>query len=287
MPRGNFQLDGDAVRAARSVLRLSQARAAAQCGIAKRTLENAESGRPVTRRVATQIAAALNVSLEALVAGSEDHSRHSYYQFQRQSHLELKLEVARIVASLVPPEAVLACASGTTVAFSLGALARAGKFCQVVTNNIGAVEEAGRGDTKIVVAGGTYVYRIHACVGPAALRAFEDVPFQIGVLGVSGIDETGGCYVRHDEDIDVYKAVIRIARTIIIAVDVAKLGQSQVWPCPRIDWLNNKRDRRRLIVATNSPERLAADPGRQKEAATVIDRLRRLARVDVIEKTSD
>ena len=281
MPIGAITFDSDSVKTKRASLGLSQKQTAALTGLHKRTIENAESGKAITRSAAASIANALNTSVESLMGSSDSTSRHSYYEFQQGSRPELKLEVANVVASLVPRGAILACSSGTTVAMSLAKLVRADSSCQIITNNIGAIEMAGQGDATIMIAGGTYVYRIHACVGNEAVESFRRVRFDTAIIGVSGIDGEGRCYVRHNEDIDIYDHIIRSAKTIIIAADITKLGTTQVHECPPLEWIRKKNAHHQLLIATNPLDRIVDDPTLKRAASRTIESLRQLPTVKV------
>jgi DeoR family glycerol-3-phosphate regulon repressor len=203
------------------------------------------------------------------VSGVENLS----YDNRRQIAKEEKQAIGQATASLIPERASLFINIGTTTEEVARALAdRSGLL--VITNNLNVVDILGQNrNNEIIVTGGRVRHHDRAAVGAPAVEFISNFKVDFAVIGSSSIDEDGALLDFDINEVQVSKAILQNARSVILVADQRKLGR----PAPvRIahmsdidvfvtDRLDNAQLRTvcethgvRVIEALSSPETTAA-----------------------------
>lgn len=216
--------------------------------------------------------------LTETTGGELNLGQHSdlYYVQQLSKCMDEKLCIAERAAHLARgARSVVACA-GTTVAMSAKHLCEEGGTTTLVTNNLGIVDmTAGKSVATIELTGGTYLPKIHACVGLAD-EALERTNCEVALIGLSGISAKGSLYVAHAAEVPVLRQMLKCtARTIFIVLDPTKLGVIDTFECQTLRGLlddTSKLDRKIAIVTTHPDDEKAADKEGILNALKSIDR---------------
>ncbi|GBQ68920.1 glycerol-3-phosphate regulon repressor [Ameyamaea chiangmaiensis NBRC 103196] len=133
-----------------------------------------------------------------------------------------KEAIGRRAARLIPDNASLFINIGTTTEAFAQALG-GHQALQVITNNLHvAAMLAPRSDFKVVVAGGRVRSHDGGIVGPAAAEALGNYRVDIGVIGISGIEDDGSLMDFDVEEIECARAIMRNARRVVLLADHTK-----------------------------------------------------------------
>jgi DeoR/GlpR family transcriptional regulator of sugar metabolism len=145
----------------------------------------------------------------------------------RDTHqLEEKEAIGRACAELIQPNQAVILDAGTTcyhVARYLEA-----RTPQVFTNSLPVANLfAAGGKLEVVVSGGVIYPRLGVLVGPLAVEAFSKVRADVAIMSCGGIT-LEGITNSHGLLIEIQRAMIEAARTVIFCIDSSKFGRQSI-----------------------------------------------------------
>jgi DeoR family transcriptional regulator, fructose operon transcriptional repressor len=140
-----------------------------------------------------------------------------------QSAREKRL-IGMAAAGLVSEAASLFIGIGTTCE-QFGRYIRARPDLTVVTGSLPIASQLGTRSMHTVVLGGSVRRDELSCVGPAARATLGRYRFDVAVIGAAGLSVEAGITDMVDEEADIHREAIALARRVIVLADASKLGQ--------------------------------------------------------------
>ncbi|HEX8478149.1 MAG TPA: DeoR/GlpR family DNA-binding transcription regulator [Telluria sp.] len=138
---------------------------------------------------------------------------------------DAKQRIASAVAAQVPNGCSLLINIGTTTEAVARALA-CHKDLHVVTNNLNvAAILADNADCEVIVAGGVVRARDRGIVGEATIDFIRQFKVDIGIIGISSIDEDGTLRDFDAREVKVAQAIIEQSREVWLVADHDKFGR--------------------------------------------------------------
>jgi DeoR family transcriptional regulator, glycerol-3-phosphate regulon repressor len=155
------------------------------------------------------------------------------YDTRRVLCLAEKQRIARLVARHVPDHASLFINIGTTTEEVARALI-GHQGLRVITNNINvATILYGNPSFEVIVAGGSIRPRDGGIVGEATIDFVNQFKVDVGIIGISGIDEDGTLLDYDYREVRVARAIIANSREVFLVADHTKFGRNaMVRLCP-------------------------------------------------------
>lgn len=136
-----------------------------------------------------------------------------------------KVAIGRAVAAMVPAGASIFINVGTTTEEVARALAdRSGLL--IITNNLNVVDILGSTNNEVIAAGGRFRAADRAMVGPFAAEFIRNFKVDLAIIGTSAIDRDGTLLDFDVNEVEVARAIIANARSVILASDSGKLSRS-------------------------------------------------------------
>lgn len=158
-------------------------------------------------------------------AGRIGNAYNQPYQDRLQAGMEAKRKIARLVAERIPDGASLFMNIGTTTE-ALAAELVGRKDLRIVTNNINIANMMRETDgADVMIAGGYVRPSDGGIVGEATTEFLNQFRLDIGVIGISGIDEDGTLLDFDYQEIRSAQAIIRNSRQVFLVADFAKFGR--------------------------------------------------------------
>ncbi|MDP6345206.1 MAG: DeoR family transcriptional regulator, partial [Alphaproteobacteria bacterium] len=98
---------------------------------------------------------------------------------------------------------------------------------RVITNNLNVANIlAGQTGFEVIIAGGLVRHRDRGVIGEATLDLINQFKVDVGVIGISGIDEDGALLEFDYREVRVAQAIIANSRRVCLAVDYSKFGRN-------------------------------------------------------------
>ncbi|MEO0715337.1 MAG: DeoR family transcriptional regulator, partial [Pseudomonadota bacterium] len=142
-----------------------------------------------------------------------------------QEGMEAKRKIARIVAGRIPDGASLFLNIGTTTE-ALAAELTTRKDLRIVTNNINIANMMRETEgSEVMIAGGFVRPSDGGIVGEATTEFLKQFRLDIGVIGISGIDEDGTLLDFDYQEIRSAQSIIQNSRTVFLVADHSKFGR--------------------------------------------------------------
>lgn len=158
-------------------------------------------------------------------AGRIGNAYNQPYQDRLQAGMDGKRKIARMVAERIPDGASLFMNIGTTTE-ALAAELVGRKDLRIVTNNINIANMMRETDgADVMIAGGFVRPSDGGIVGEATTDFLNQFRLDIGVIGISGIDEDGTLLDFDYQEIRAAQAIIRNSRTVYLVADQTKFGR--------------------------------------------------------------
>ena len=146
-----------------------------------------------------------------------------------------KARIARAVAAAVPAGCSLIINIGTTTE----AIAREllhHKGLRVITNNLNvAAILSDNPDCEVIVAGGIAGARDRGIVGEVTVDFIQQFKVDIGLIGISGIEEDGSLRDFDYREVKVARAIIDHSREVWLAADHSKFNRPAMVELARFD----------------------------------------------------
>lgn len=147
------------------------------------------------------------------------------YQDRLQEGMDAKRKIGRMVVDRIPDGASLFLNIGTTTE-ALAAELVGRKDLRIVTNNINIANMMRETDgSDVMIAGGFVRPSDGGIVGEATTEFLKQFRLDIGVIGISGIDEDGTLLDFDYQEVRSAQAIIRNSRTVFLVADHAKFGR--------------------------------------------------------------
>jgi len=147
------------------------------------------------------------------------------YADRLRSGVQAKQKIAEMTASLIPDGSSLFLNTGTTTEVIAQTLLRH-KNLHVVTNNINIARYLSQNETfQIMLAGGQVRNHDGGVTGAGAAEFVDSFRMDIGILGVSGVDEDGSLLEFDPAEIRSAQSVLRNSRQVILVADQHKFGR--------------------------------------------------------------
>ena len=159
-------------------------------------------------------------------AGLPSSVENLAYQTRQVLNRAEKARIAGIVAAEVPDNASLFINIGTTTEEVAKALVDH-RGLRIITNNLNVASIlAEQPDFEVIVAGGLVRSRDKGIVGEATLDTIRQFKVDIGIIGISGIDDDGSLLDFDYREVRVAQAIIRNSRRVFLATDHTKFGRN-------------------------------------------------------------
>lgn len=158
-------------------------------------------------------------------AGLPSSVENEPYPTRRVMQLEEKRRIAELVADAVPDRASLFLNIGTTTEAVARALVRR-EGLRIITNNLNvAATMSDHPGFEVIVAGGLVRSRDRGIVGEAAIDLIRQFKVDIGIIGISGIDQDGSLLDFDYREVRVAQAIIANSRRVFLVADHTKFGR--------------------------------------------------------------
>jgi DeoR family transcriptional regulator, glycerol-3-phosphate regulon repressor len=159
------------------------------------------------------------------VRAANSSTRNTTYTERQRTQAQAKQDIARLVAATIPDGASLFMNIGTTVEAVASELLHHHGL-RVVTNNLHVARIlAANPHCEVVVTGGTVRHEDLGVVGEAALGFIRQFKVDIGLIGISGIDEDGTLRDYDMREVMVARAIVEQSRQIWLVADHSKFGR--------------------------------------------------------------
>ncbi|ROR55919.1 DeoR family transcriptional regulator [Luteococcus japonicus] len=151
-------------------------------------------------------------------------------------HRASKRAIAQLVAGLVPPgRHAIALTGGTTTTEVLRAL-RQREDLTIITNSVGlALEAAGQGQSRVLIAGGVLRPNSLELVGNLAEATFRQINVGTAIVGSDGVSVSGGLTTHDEIEANTNHTMIERAQCVIAVADGSKVGQVTLARLARLD----------------------------------------------------
>jgi DeoR family glycerol-3-phosphate regulon repressor len=159
-------------------------------------------------------------------AGLPSSVENLSYSTRQVLCLEEKKRIASEVARHIPDHASLFINIGTTTEeVSKALLDHTG--LRIITNNLNVAGiMSGKADFEVIVAGGVVRSRDRGIVGEAAIDLIRQFKVDIGIIGISGIDDEGELLDFDYREVRVAQTIIEHSRQVFLVADHSKFGRS-------------------------------------------------------------
>lgn len=160
------------------------------------------------------------------------------YRQRQQLNEEAKRAIARTVARAVPDGCSLILNIGTTTEAVARELVRH-RALRVITNNLNvAAILADNPDCEVIVAGGVVRSRDHGIVGETAVDFIRQFRVDIGLIGISGIEQDGTLRDFDLREVKVAQSIIGQSREVWLVADHSKFDRRAMIELARLDQID-------------------------------------------------
>ncbi|WP_420349667.1 DeoR/GlpR family transcriptional regulator [Pelagibius sp.] len=159
-------------------------------------------------------------------AGLPSSVENLAYQTRQVMNREAKARIAAIAAAEVPDNASLFINIGTTTEEVAKALVNR-RGLRIITNNLNVASILSENrDFEVIIAGGLVRSRDKGIVGEATLDAIRQFKVDIGIIGISGIDDDGSLLDFDYREVRAAQAIIGNSRRVFLVTDHTKFGRN-------------------------------------------------------------
>ncbi|WNL40726.1 DeoR/GlpR family transcriptional regulator [Halomonas sp. PAMB 3264] len=161
-------------------------------------------------------------------AGVESSTVNTAYSTRKTLNLGEKERIARALAEQIPDHSSLFINIGTSNEVIAQALLEH-KGLEIITNNLNVAAILQRKeDFSVIVAGGQVRSRDGGIIGEATIDFINQFKVDVGVIGISGIDEDGSLLEFDYQEVRVAQAIIANSRRVYLAADHSKFHRNPV-----------------------------------------------------------
>ena len=153
-------------------------------------------------------------------------------------HADAKTRIARQIAKSIPEGCSLILNIGTTTEAIARELVQH-RGLRVITNNLNvAAILADNPDCEVIVAGGVVRARDRGIVGETAVDFIRQFRVDIGVIGISGIEEDGTLRDFDLREVKVAQSIIAQSREVWLAADSSKFDRHAMIELARLNQID-------------------------------------------------
>lgn len=151
-------------------------------------------------------------------------------------HQAAKQAIAEVVAGLLPAgRHAISLTGGTTTAEVLRALQHRHDLT-IITNSVGlALEAAGQGQSRVLIAGGILRPNSLELVGSLAEATFRQINVGTAIVGSDGVSLGGGLTTHDETEANTNHTMIERAQRVIAVADASKVGQVMLARLARLE----------------------------------------------------
>ncbi|WP_458525896.1 DeoR/GlpR family transcriptional regulator [Onishia taeanensis] len=161
-------------------------------------------------------------------AGLESSTVNTAYHTRKTLNVEAKRRIAEHLAAQIPNRASLFINIGTSNELVAEALQQH-QGLEVITNNLNvAAILQHKEDFNVIVAGGQVRSRDGGIIGEAAIDFINQFKVDVGIIGISGIDEDGSLLEFDYQEVRVAQAIIQNSRQVFLIADHSKFHRNAV-----------------------------------------------------------
>lgn len=161
-------------------------------------------------------------------AGLESSTVNTAYATRKTLNLDAKRRIADAVARQVPHHASLFINIGTSNELVAEALLEH-QGLEIITNNLNVASILHhKEDFKVIVAGGQVRPRDGGIIGEATIDFIHQFKVDIGLIGISGIDQDGSLLEFDYQEVRVAQAIIENSRQVFLVADHSKFHRNPV-----------------------------------------------------------
>jgi DeoR/GlpR family transcriptional regulator of sugar metabolism len=156
--------------------------------------------------------------------------RSDDYIFSQRETIQLseKTAIAECCAGLIQPGQSVIVDAGTTAFQVARQLERDGKTLHIITNSLPVANLFASSQTnEVIVSGGVIYPKLGVLVGPLAVEVFSKTFADVAIMSGAGIT-LDGVSNSHALLIDIQRAMIEAASTVIFCFDHTKVGRRSV-----------------------------------------------------------
>jgi DeoR/GlpR family transcriptional regulator of sugar metabolism len=160
------------------------------------------------------------------------------YTYSAQAHPDEKRRIGARAATLVEDGDTIFVNSGTTATQVIRHI-RDKRDVTVITNNIGAAQEAREHSFELLLLGGSFRSRANSVTGRFATEALRQVFASKAFIGVDGLSPKYGCTTPIDAEAEVARLMIeRTHGSVIVVADHSKWGIVSNFEMARLDQIH-------------------------------------------------
>lgn len=158
-------------------------------------------------------------------AGQIKSAENPPYEDRLQTGVEAKRKIAAATAALIPNGASIFLSTGTTIEATAEALLGHEKL-HVFTNNLHVARILTRNDSfQIIVSCGQVRHSDGGIIGSSSDDFINDFRMDIGIVGISGVDEDGSLLEYDPQEVKTAKTILRNSQKVIMVADHHKFGR--------------------------------------------------------------
>jgi len=158
-------------------------------------------------------------------AGNANTAENPPYTARVQAGVEAKRKIAAATAALVPNGASLFLSTGTTIEAVAEALLEH-KNLHIFTNNLHIAQILTRNESfQIIVSCGQVRHHDGGITGSHSEDFFNEFRMDIGIVGISGVDEDGVLLEYDPQEVKTAKIILKNSSKTIMVADHYKFGR--------------------------------------------------------------
>lgn len=158
-------------------------------------------------------------------AGQVKSAENPPYKDRLQTGVEAKRKIAAATAALIPNGASIFLSTGTTIEAIAEALLGHEKL-HVFTNNLHVARILTQNETfQIIVSCGQVRHSDGGIIGSSSDDFISDFRMDVGIVGISGVDEDGSLLEYDPQEVKTAKTILRNSQKVIMVADRHKFGR--------------------------------------------------------------
>jgi len=159
-------------------------------------------------------------------AGLPTSAANVAYSTRQDQHHTEKQNIAAVAAAQIPDHASLFINIGTTNEEVARAL-MGHQGLRIITNNLNVAHlMSAKRDFEVIVASGVVRSEDRGVVGEATMDFISQFKVDIGIIGISGIDEDGTLLDFDYREVRVSQTIIKHSRRVFLVTDHTKFGRN-------------------------------------------------------------
>ncbi|WP_034388185.1 DeoR/GlpR family DNA-binding transcription regulator [Hellea balneolensis] len=158
-------------------------------------------------------------------AGQVKSAENPPYEDRLQTGVEAKKKIAAVTAAMIPNGASIFLSTGTTIEAIAEALLGHEKL-HVFTNNLHVARILTQNESfQIIVSCGQVRHSDGGIIGSSSDDFISDFRMDIGIVGISGVDEDGTLLEYDPQEVKTAKTILRNSQKVIMVADRHKFGR--------------------------------------------------------------